>query len=120
MSIIDLLPWLGSLLSIGITVGGLVVALRSGFSKGASEIQERVIAGLKDRVTLLDQKVEDLEEDRKRQNSVISTIRYALKQRGLKIVIEGEFVTLSESGKNSKVVRIQDRATIEDDETDVS
>lgn len=109
-------------MGVGITIGGLVIAVRTGYSKAASDIQERVIAAQKEREELLSRRIEELERDRDRQSSILSTIRYALKQRGLKIVIEGDFVTLSEAGgKSSKVTRIQDRsAMLDDDETDVS
>lgn len=120
--IISFLPIIGIVLSVGITLGTLFFALRGGYSRAASEIQERVIDALKEREELLSKRIEDLEKDRDRQNSILSTIRYALKQRGLKITIEGEFVTLSESGgKSSKITRIQDRsAMLADDEADVN
>jgi hypothetical protein len=118
--IISFLPYLGSILAIGITIGGLIIGLRGGYSKAAGEIQERVISALKEEVEGLNKKVNEMEKDRDRQSSILSTIRYALKQRGLKITIEGEFVTLSESGNSSKVTRIQDRSALLDDETDTS
>lgn len=117
--IVAFLPIIGTVLSIGVTLGTLYFALHGGYSKAAGEMQEKVIDALKERVELLNTKIEDMEKNELRQNNILSTIRYALKQRGLKIVIEGDFVTLSEAGgKSSKVVRIQDRAT--DDETDAS
>jgi hypothetical protein len=123
VGITDFLLYLGGILGVGITIGGLVIAVRTGYSKAASDIQERVISALKEREELLSRRIEDLERNESRQNSIISTIRYALKQRGLKITIEGDFVTLSEaSGKSSKVTRIQDRAALleEDEATDAS
>lgn len=115
------LPYLATLLSVGMTVGTLVFALHGGYSRESGQIQERVITALKEEVSALNTRIEEMEKDRNRQNSILSTIRYALKQRGLKIVIEGDFVTLSEAGeKSSKVVRIQDRTALLGDDTDVS
>lgn len=121
MGITDYLLYLGGILGVGVTLGGLVIAIRTGYSKAASDIQERVIAALKEREELLSKRVEDLEKNESRQNSILSTIRYALLQRGLKIVIEGDYVTLSEAGgKSSKVTRIQDRSAQLNDDLDAS
>lgn len=115
--IASFLPILAAILSIGITVGGLSIALRGGYSKAAGEVQERLIKALKEEVDHLNKKVSEVEKDRERQNSVLSTIRYVLKQRGLKITIDGDFVTLSESsGKSSRATRIQDRSEVLDED----
>lgn len=113
----DLAGWLAILNLIVLVAGsfGGVLAFRSSMANAERAVQERVIVALKDEIEILNRKYA-------RQNSIISTILYALKQRGLKIVIEDDFVTLSEAGgKSSKIMHIQDRtALLDDDETDVS
>lgn len=110
--IANFLPWIGTILGIGVSIGVLLVAIRGGYSKAAGEVQERVISALKEEVEGLHRQVDSLEKDRDRQDEILSTIRYAIKQRGLKIVIDGDFVTLSDSTGKSKVTRIQDRTAM--------
>lgn len=116
---IDLSGWL-TLVNLVVLVAGSfggVLVFRASIANAERTVQERVIDALKDEREILNSKIQSLERDYARQNSVISTIRYALMQRGLKIVIEGEFVTLSESGgKSSKITRIQDRSALIDDD----
>jgi hypothetical protein len=120
--LLNFLPYIGTVLSIGITLGALFIALRGGYSKAAGEIQERVISALKQEVEVLNKRVEEMEKDRDRQDHILSTIRYALKKEGLRIAIDGDYVTISQaSSKSSKITRIQDRkAQLDNDETDVN
>lgn len=116
----DLSGWLTIVNLIVLVAGtfGGILAFRAGMANAERAVQDRVISALKEEREVLNRKILEMERDHDRQNSIISTIRYALMQRGLKIVIEGEFVTLSEAGgKSSKITRIQDRSAI-DDETD--
>lgn len=111
---IDLSGWI-AIINLFVLVGGsfgVFLAFRSNMASVERTVQERVIAALKE-------EIEVLNRQNARQNSVISTILYTLKQRGLKIIIDGDFVTLEESGKSSKITRIQDRL-LDDDETDAS
>lgn len=107
MNFLDVLPYLSSVLAIGLTIGG-VFALRSGYSKAAAEIQSGVIDALKEEVGALRRKVEDLEKDRSVQDRAMSTIRYALKQYGLRVIINGEYITLEDNTGKRKVTRIKD------------
>lgn len=120
---IDLSGWV-ALIDLIVLVAvsfGVFLAFRTSMANAERAIQDRVIIALKDERELLNSKIQNLERDYARQNSVLSTIRYALMQRGLRITIEGEFVTLSEAGgKLSKVTRIQDRSTQLDDDMDAS
>lgn len=119
---VDLSGWLAILNLVLLVFGSLggVMAFRSAMANAERAVQSRVIAALKDEREVLNRKIEEMERDYTRQNSILSTIRYALKQRGLKIVIEGDFVTLSEAGGKSKVTRIQDRTALLDDENGAS
>lgn len=122
MSIQDFLPYLNIILMIALTVGG-IFAYRKGYSQESGIIQERVIAALKEEVSALRSKVDDLERERATQDRVIATIRYALKDHGLSVTISGGFVTLRDGVGKSKTTRIQGKAqvkpiapTIEDDD----
>lgn len=106
MNLPDFLPVLNIVLLVGLTVGGLL-AFRKGYSKEAGAIQERVITALKDEVSTLRDKVESLERERATQDRVIATIRYALKQHGLRVIISGDFVTLKERNGQSHTTRVQ-------------
>lgn len=120
----DFLPVLNMVLLVGLTIGGFF-AFKRGYSKETGEIQERVIDALKDEVSVLHSKVDDLEKERATQDRVIATIRYALRQYGLKVTIAGDFVTLNDMHGQSKTTRIQQPAAVKplpivDDDSDVS
>lgn len=110
----DLLPWLSTLLSIGTLVGGFFFAFRRGRSKEAQAIEARVIAGLEKEVKVLRDKVEDLEKERATQDSVLSTIRYALKQYNLKITIESDVVTVENQRGQRKITPIRTHQSIDE------
>lgn len=124
MNLQEFLPILNIVLLIGLTIGGFF-AFKRGYSKETGEIQERVIAALKEEMGILHSKVDDLEKERATQDRVIATIRYALRQYGLKVTIAGDFVTLNDSHGQSKTTRIQQPAPVKslpvvDDDSDVS
>lgn len=80
---------------------------------------------LDNEIKALRRRVTDLERDRNRQYDIIDTIRFALKQENLQIVIDGEFVSLLKPGVPSKITRIKTRQqtaqlTQEDDDEDAS
>jgi len=61
------------------------------------------------------------------QDRVIATIRYAIKQYGLRIVIQGDFVTINDATGKSRTTPIQTRPAAvkpllpnDDDDSDVS
>lgn len=107
----SVLPVINVVLALGLTVGGFI-ALRKGYSRETGELQERLITTLKDEVQVLTRKVDDLEQDRASQDRVLATIRYALRQYGLRIVIAGNFVTINDAQGQQKSVRVQDRASV--------
>lgn len=120
------LPVFSIIISIFVVVGGFV-AFRSGFFKQSSEIQEQTINALKTRVDTLESQAEADAKEIKRLRTIINTVRYALKRKGMLIEIEGEYVTLIESGSgqsksthmqpedNSKVKPIRSKLRNEDD-----
>lgn len=118
----DFLPVLNIVLAIGLVIGGFF-ALRKGYSREAGEAQERLIGALEKEIDHLRREVDDLKRERSTQDNVIKTIRYLLKQYGLKVVIAGDLVTLDD-GSKSKTTRVKPPAPVqpitqadEDDET---
>jgi hypothetical protein len=105
----SLLSLVNIVLPLALLIGG-ILAFRKGYSREAGVIQERVIAALKEEVGTLRDKVDDLEKERATQDRVIATIRYALKQHGLRVIISGDFVTLKERDGQSHTTRIQQPA----------
>lgn len=124
------LPIFSIVISILVVVGGYI-AFRSGFFKQSSEIQSQTIDALKTRVdTLESQAISDAQEI-KRLRTVINTVRFALKRKGILIEIEGEYITLIESGESksthmhpeevpSKVRPLKTRIKEDNDDTDAS
>lgn len=113
-----------TILTLLATVGGYF-ALRNGNAKRAQEIAERVISGLTTEVEALRRKIEDLETDRAQQDRVLSTIRYVIKQYGLNITLNGDFVTVSDTSGKSKTAAVRKAAVInpivpQDDDSDAS
>lgn len=114
-------------INIGIALFGLcaliggVFAIRKSYAKETSEAMERLNKALDDEIAVLRRRVESLEKDRATQDRVIATIRHLLRQYGLKIVINGDFVTVQDSSGRSKITRIQDKIVVkppEDDDED--
>lgn len=102
----DFLPILNIVLLVCLFIGG-IFAWRRGYSQESNAIQANVIGTLKEEVEALRRKVDDLEKERATQDRVIATIRYALRQYGLKVTISGDFVTLNDNSGKSKTTRIQ-------------
>jgi hypothetical protein len=122
----DFLPVLNIVLVIALAVGGLI-AFRRGYSKEIGEIQERTVTALKEEVAVLRAKVDDLVAERAVQDKTIATIRYALKEYGLRVLISGDFVTLQDlTGTRKTTTPIKSKAIIkpiipsDDDNDDVS
>lgn len=122
MNLSDLLPILNMVLLIAACAGG-IWAFKQGYSNEAGKLQESLVGALKDEVAALRRKVDDLDKERSTQDRVIATIRYALRQFGLKVVISGDFVTIQDSSGKTKTTHVQDRAVVKPivpDEDDVS
>jgi hypothetical protein len=114
----SILPYLSLILAIATTVGGILAfrqSYRQNYTKMANEIQERVIAALKLQIETLERELVGCQHDVIRLRRVISTIRYVLKQRGMSIVVEGDYITMTDS-KTSKTRTIQVRANVPEDE----
>src|SRR5258708_2663992 len=100
------LPVISLIISLAVLFGAFV-AFRQGFFKQSSEIQEQTINVLNVRVNTLESQAESDAKEIKRLRTVINTVRYALKRKGLLIEIEGDFVTLIESDGRSQDIKMQ-------------
>jgi hypothetical protein len=108
MSIPQVLELLSPLvLIVGIIAGYL--SLRSSLAKSQTAISLRVREELQAENEILRSRLQRIELDRDQQDRILTTIRYVLKQRGLRIIIDGDFVTLDDGTGQGKVVRIQDK-----------
>jgi hypothetical protein len=92
------LPYLSMVAALAITVGG-ILAFRQGYSKMAIAIREDVITALNSQIEAFKDQVEALEKEIERQKVVISTIRVALRLRGLYIRVNGDMITMEDRGR---------------------
>lgn len=123
MTFFDFLPYLGSLIPIGIALGSLYYAMKWGYSKQAGAMQEKTIAALKGRVETLEEqaRLDKKELTRLRQES--RATRVALKRRALRIEIKDGFITLIDTQAKSshtisirRALRLDDATTSDEDE----
>lgn len=70
-----------------------VVAWRRVYSRAISDVQDRVITTQKSAIETLTQQVTSLTAKVSRLQATLATIRYALKQQGIEITVEDEYVT---------------------------
>jgi len=127
----SLLGIISIVISIFVVIGGFA-AYRSGFFKQSSEIQNKTIDALQARVGTLEKEREDDAKEIKRLRTIINTVRYALKRKGMLIEIDGDYVTLVENGQSKstrmrppddptgKVRPLNPKNGAEEDEDDVS
>jgi len=100
------LPIISIVVSILVVAGGFA-AFKQGFFKQSSEIQGQTIDALKTRVETLESQAESDAKEIKRLRTIINTVRFALKKKGILIEIEGEYITLIENDVQSKSTRMQ-------------
>lgn len=104
----NLVPILSLIISVAALIGGFV-AYRSGYSKQASEIQQRVINALQAQNEAQEAQIETCEKELSRLKKVVTTIQYALKRRGLRIEINNDAITLIDEAvpRQEHMVQIQ-------------
>jgi hypothetical protein len=109
------------LLLIGGIVGGVFAGRRTS-NKEISDATTQLNETLEKEIEALRRRVADLEQARGRQDNILDAIRYALRQYRLRVVINGEFVSLIDDQGISKVTHIGARpappATVEDKDAD--
>ncbi len=95
--LLTLLPYI---LPMVITLG-TALAFRQSYAKSIGDIQTKVIAAYKEQN-------ETLQQQLVRSNRIMAAMRYALKELGLHITVNGEFVSVYNARtKRKKVIQIQ-------------
>jgi coenzyme F420-reducing hydrogenase alpha subunit len=69
------------------------------------KFQKETIDSMKDRIDLLESRVEDLAKENYSLKQTLETIKEALKQRGMKVTIDGDLVTISDDQGNHSMRR---------------
>ncbi len=104
----NLLTALNVLVTLMVVLGAFM-AYHHGFARTVSDVQTRVISAMQHEIDTFHSRLATLEKENTRLSQVISTIRAALKQRGLRITIEGELVSIHDrTGNVTQTTRIVD------------
>src|SRR6266568_7920586 len=105
-----------ALLGLCLTIGGLL-AIKQGYSRQVSEIQERVIKAYKEEIETMGKQIEACQKRITHKSQIIATIRYTMKQRGYSIVISDDYITMTEHGGNkTRTIQITEKEIKNDDE----
>ena len=104
-----------ALFAIAAFAGAFLVG-RRGRVKEINAASAQLNETLTREIEALRRRVVDLERDRNRQYDILDTIRYALRQENLSIVINGEFISLMRPGTPSKITRIKSRRPVHNDD----
>jgi DNA-binding protein YbaB len=81
------LPGMAGFFAIIVTIGS-VVAFRQSYSKQVLLMKNEMIKTLNDEIN-------ELKKEQQRQKRQIATMRYAFKEQGIRIKVNGEFITLT-------------------------
>ncbi len=102
----NLVPVFNTILILCASLGALW-AYRNGIAKTLNEVQDRVINALKNEIEACKDRLDRVEKENERLNQLLSTIRSALRQRGLYITIDGEMVSIhDQQGSTTQTSRI--------------
>lgn len=108
---IQFLSTLAGLLSMGVTIVGVVVGGmyigRNAAGKTANDAQLTAIAAMQAEINTLRGRTDDLRKENARQEVVIETICSALKTRGMIISIQGEMINIQDSNSGSVTMKIR-------------
>lgn len=101
--------------------GGILIGRRSR-NKEINDATTQLNETLEKEIEALRRRVSDLEQDRNKQYSILDAIRYALRQYGLRVVINGEYVSLIDNTGQNKITRIRPKKQVtptpQDDDDD--
>ena len=102
----EILPYLSLFLTVCVAVGG-ALAYRQSYIKTAGEIQNRVIAALKEETEVLTKKIDHCEKEISRQSQIIETIQTALKAKGIDLTINGDTVVIEETVSGTRKTTVK-------------
>lgn len=80
-----------------IALAGVLVYRRQS-AQNIAQVQERVIAALREENAIQEDQIERLRRTVERQTATIATIRFVLKKRGISIRIEEDTVVFTDTG----------------------
>ena len=107
--LLALLPYI---LPMVVTLG-TALAFRQSYAKSIGQIQTQVIAALKEQN-------ETLQQQLMRNNRIMAAMRYALKEIGLHITVNGEFVSVYNARtQRKKVIQLQPSSREQKGEEDI-
>lgn len=89
-----------------------IFAARKGMFKDNAAVQEQTINALTARIATLEKQAESDTQKIAQLRQLISTIRHALKRRGLHIEIENGFVTLIDANGQSQSTQVPNIAKV--------
>ncbi len=112
--IASFLPYLTGALGLALTIFALFALPRIA-ARQLSEIQTKVIEAQKNQLETMEERIAQLEREEERDKRVLATIRYALKQRGLFIRVNGDYITLVDRGRE-KIVQLRAEGVPQDQE----
>ncbi len=106
----EILSWLPIIVTLIIGVAGYAI-IRGGQTRTVSEVQERVINALKGENESLARRVQTCMEEVAKLRRTLDTIRFVLRQRGLRVEVDGQYLTLiDEQAKATHVVPLDPQA----------
>lgn len=91
-----ILPVAGGFFALVMTIGS-IIAFRQSYSK-------QVIAMKNEMISTLQAEITALKKEQERQKRQIVTMRYAFKEQGIRIKINGEFITLTNTYTGRKKI----------------
>jgi hypothetical protein len=101
------LPLLNLILVIGLAIGG-AIAIRSGVGKETSGMQDRAIDAQTAQIAAQTAQIGALEQKIERLERMLETVQEVILRRGLRVEINGEYVTLIDEGnKRQSTVKIR-------------
>lgn len=89
-----------------------VFAARKGLFQNNAAIQQQTIEALTARIGVLEAQAESDAKEIQRLRQIISTVRHALKRRGLHIEIENGFVTLIDADGQARSTQVPNIAKV--------
>jgi nitrogen fixation protein FixH len=96
-----ILPGMAGFFAIIVTIGS-VVAFRQSYSKQVLLMKNEMIKTLNDEIA-------ELKKEQARQKRQIATMRYAFKEQGIRLKVNGEFITLTNTRTGQrKILPIQE------------
>lgn len=93
MLFVNFLPYLDTVLAIGLIIGG-IFAVRGGKRNTLATIQEQTISALQNQITSLTLRIAELEKDNAHKDLVLETATDTLKQIGILMAVDGDMVIL--------------------------